>query len=278
MADQGRASKERFIRFTERDAGLVRWRFNGGYVAELTVRRYQKMFRGGRRILDIGCGIGVAARWVDGADYFGIDLSETLVQEGGKEGKRFLTAASVDALPFLDEAFDCVTCMGVLHHLTKDQIPAALKEMARVLKTGGKIAIVEPNPWNLYQRLFAYFRSAERGILNTSPSVLRCTFDLVPGLVIEEFEYDHTMFWPSYMTFVMRRWSWPTGPLLTACFRALHKIVVMFTPGPLRSHTFWGLRKQPECCPGDQLIRSRPSVQIPATNLYRSKKVVSERR
>ena len=243
MADQARASKERFIRFTERDADLVRWRFNGGYVAELTGRRYKKMFRGSRRILDIGCGIGEAARWVDGADYFGIDLSNTLVREGRKVDKRFLAAASVEALPFSNEAFDRVTCMGVLHHLTKDQIPVALKEMARVLKMGGKIAIVEPNPWNLYQRLFAYFRSAERGILNTSPSGLRRTFDLVPGLMIERFEYDHTMFWPSYMTFVMHRWSWSTGPLLTACFRALHKIVVMFTPGPLRSHTFWGLRK-----------------------------------
>jgi SAM-dependent methyltransferase len=64
------------------------------------LRRYQKMFRGRRRILDIGCGIGEAARWVGGADYFDIDLSETLVQEGRKESKRFLSAASVDVLPF----------------------------------------------------------------------------------------------------------------------------------------------------------------------------------
>lgn len=241
--NQVQASKERFEHFTERDATLVRWRFDRGYVAELAKRRYRKMFAGAERILDVGCGVGEAARWADGADYFGIDLSETLIREGTKHRQRFLAVASVMALPFRDEIFDRVTCMGVLHHLGRDQILAVLKEMARVLQRCGAITIIEPNPWNLYQRLFAYFRSAERGILNTSPSVLRRTCDLVPGIVIEEFEYDHTMFWPSYMTFVLRRRVWLTGPLMTGLFLFLHRIVKNLTPGPLCSHTFWKLRK-----------------------------------
>ena len=244
VADRSsQASKERFDGFSERDAALVRWRFDCGYVAELAVRRYRKMFGNAKRILDIGCGIGEAAKWADEADYFGIDLSETLVRKGRKHHKNFLAAATVCALPFPSETFDHVTCMGVLHHLPKGEIVVAFKEMARVLKNGGLIAIIEPNPWSFYQRLFAYLRSAERGILNTSPHNLGRTIDSIAGLKIEEFEYDHTMFWPSYMTFVMRRWSWPRGPLMTGCLMALHKLVVRLTPRSLRSHTFWRLRK-----------------------------------
>jgi ubiquinone/menaquinone biosynthesis C-methylase UbiE len=177
--NQVQASKERFEYFTERDEALVRWRFDKGYVAELAKRRYQKMFAGAKHILDVGCGVGEAAQWANGANYFGIDLSETLIREGIKHRQRFLTVASITALPFRDEMFDRVTCMGVLHHLSRDQIPAALKEMARVLQTCGAIAIIEPNPWNLYQRLFAYIRQAERGILHTSPFDLRCTIESI---------------------------------------------------------------------------------------------------
>jgi SAM-dependent methyltransferase len=201
------------------------------------------MFAGAKRILDVGCGVGEAAQWVDGADYFGIDLSEILVREDGNKRNRYLTVASVTILPFSDKIFDRVTCMGVLHHLTRDQITPALQEMIRVLKIGGSIAIIEPNPWSVYQRLFAYIRPAERGILNTSPHNLRHIIQSVGGVEIEKFEYDHTMFWPSYMTFVLRRWVWPTGPLMTGLFLLLHRIVKNLTPGPLCSHTFWKLKK-----------------------------------
>lgn len=244
LTDPNRASKERFNRFTERDAALVRWRFDSGYVAELTVRRYRKMFGNAKRILDIGCGIGEAAKWADEADYFGVDLSEILVRRGRKHRKTLLVAGNVCALPFESGSFEHVTCMGVLHHLGRSEITMAFKEMARVLKSGGLIAVMEPNPWNLYQRLFAYLRPAERGILNTSPQNLHRTIDSIPGLKIEKFEYDHTMFWPSCITFVMRRWSWPTGPVMTGCLMVLHKLVVGLTPRLVQSHTFWHLRKE----------------------------------
>ena len=85
---------------------------------------------------------------------------------------------------------------------------------------------------------------AERGIQAVSPRALRRAMTEDAGLEIDEFEYDHTMFWPSYATFVLRRWAWPTGPRLTALLRGLHRGVVALTPGPLRSHTFWRLRKR----------------------------------
>lgn len=140
LVNQVRASKERFESFTGQDADLVRWWFGRGYVAELARRRYEKMFADAKNILDVGCGIGEAAKWAKNANYFSIDLSESLIREGIKDRGRFLAVANITALPFRDEMFDRVICMGVLHHLSRDQIPAALKEMARVIqKHGGSL-------------------------------------------------------------------------------------------------------------------------------------------
>lgn len=118
--EENRASVDRFAKFDDCDAALVRWRFGRGYVAELAERRYRMMFNGGRRILDVDCGVGEAALWADGAEYFGIDLSPVLLGRGGGRPGRFVAAADVTRLPFPDAAFDRVTCMGVLHHLPQD--------------------------------------------------------------------------------------------------------------------------------------------------------------
>ncbi len=249
------ASEKRFSRFTSRDADLVCWRFGRGYVAEIARRRYRRMFHGARRILDVGCGTGEAARWANDADYVGIDLSEELVRRGAARPGRQLAAASVTALPFSDGTFDRAVVMGVLHHLAPDQMPAALQEVARTLEAGGEIVIVEPNPWNLFQRLLAWVRPAERGILGTSPRRLRRALESVAGLRLVTFAYDHTMFWPAHLTFLLRRWAWPTGPRLTACFRILHRAVTALTPGPLQSHTFWRLRKEPPAAAGGHVPR-----------------------
>jgi len=245
-SDPAQASKKRFSHFAERDAALLRWRFDRGYMAELEKGRYQRMFTGAKRILDVGCGLGEAARYAEGADYFGVDLSKVLVHRGRNRRDRILVVASADALPFPNDTFDRVTCMGLLHHLSREQILLTLQEMTRVLKPGGGLVLVEANPWNLYARLMAYLRRAEKGILNTSPTHLRRLIESLRVLKVEEFDYDHTMFWPSYGTFLLRRWSWPTGPRMTAWLIILHKWITRLTPGPLRFQTFWRLRKDAE--------------------------------
>ncbi len=239
-----RSSEERFSRFSDRDAALVRWRFGQGYVARLTERRYRDMFDGASRILDVGCGVGEAADRAGGAEYVGIDLSEPLVRAGrGRPGRR-LAVADVTRLPFADGTFDRVCCMGVLHHLAREALRPALREMARVLEPGGEAAIIEPNPWNPYQRVFAWLRPPERGILNISPRALGQIIASVPGLAIARFGYDHTMPLAALATFLLRRWRWPTGPRTTRLLAWLHGWAVRLRPGPLRTHTSWRLRKR----------------------------------
>ena len=244
MADKSaQASEERFKQFSRRDADLMRWRYGRGYIAEWEADRYRRMFRGGKRILDVGCGAGEAAIWADGIEYVGIDMAEAQLRQGCGKPDRLLAAASVLALPFPDGCFDRVVAVGVFHHMTADEIPAALREMARVLAPDGLIAAIEPNPWNLYQRLLAYLRPAERGILHTSLPQLRRVVESVPEVAIDFLGYDHIPFWPGFLTFILRRWAWLTGPRMTRLFRAWQGVMIHLLPKPFYSTTAFRLRK-----------------------------------
>ena len=58
---------------------------------------------------------------------------------------------NVDPLPYPDASFDLVTCTEVIEHLEHHR--AALREMARVMRSGGVLVITTPNVLNLRSRL-----------------------------------------------------------------------------------------------------------------------------
>jgi SAM-dependent methyltransferase len=99
---------------------------------------------------DIGCGpgrfwptIAAAVPGVlasgEGTNLYGSDVSESMLRyardrfEDGL-GERFaLASGSVTALPFADNAFDCVISMRLLHHFGEREIRMqAIRELARV--------------------------------------------------------------------------------------------------------------------------------------------------
>lgn len=99
-----------------------------------------------KHIMEIGCGIG---RWAKlfvefGADYKGLDISETMIEiatEHVPEGH--FQVGSATNLPFPNESFDFVFTCTVLHHLPPEDQAAATQEIARVVKDGGHVAIIE---------------------------------------------------------------------------------------------------------------------------------------
>ncbi|KAK4501515.1 hypothetical protein PRZ48_007324 [Zasmidium cellare] len=105
------------------------------------------------RILDVGCGPGTItcdfAKLASQGEVIGVDYSETAVgsaqaeaEERGITNVKFRTGTA-HKLPFDDETFDIVHCHAVLVHIP--DVPAALKEMRRVCKTGGYVAAGEPD-------------------------------------------------------------------------------------------------------------------------------------
>ena len=77
-------------------------------------------------------------------------------------------AARGQALPFADASFDGVLCLNALHHLPS--YAAALREIHRVLKPGGRAAFSEPGTAHAEQAL-SQFRMREERIVEKSVSL-----------------------------------------------------------------------------------------------------------
>jgi len=97
------------------------------------------------RVLEVGCGAGNILEKVPSMNLFGIDIS-TLVLSKAKEKLRenaFLLQSDAQSLPYKGQTFTQIICSEVLEHLLDPSV--ALKEMARVLKTGGVAVVSVPN-------------------------------------------------------------------------------------------------------------------------------------
>jgi demethylmenaquinone methyltransferase/2-methoxy-6-polyprenyl-1,4-benzoquinol methylase len=98
----------------------------------------------GERILDIAAGTGTSAAVLAraGASVVAVDFSPGMIAEGRRRHPRIeFVEADAERLPFGDEEFDAVTISFGLRNVSHPQ--AALAEMYRVLKPGGRAVICE---------------------------------------------------------------------------------------------------------------------------------------
>ena len=99
---------------------------------------------------DLGCGTGQvsAALAPFVARVVAVDASAAMLSAAKKRLGRFdnvdLRRGELEALPIDDARLDAATLMLVLHHVADPQ--RALSEVARVLKPGGRVAIVDMLP------------------------------------------------------------------------------------------------------------------------------------
>ncbi len=94
------------------------------------------------KILDVGCGTGANLEMLANfGDAEGVDVSDDALEFCKAKGLKAHKGLA-EKLPFEDESFDIVTALDVVEHLDDDV--AGLKEMHRVLKTGGKTLIFVP--------------------------------------------------------------------------------------------------------------------------------------
>jgi ubiquinone/menaquinone biosynthesis C-methylase UbiE len=107
------------------------------------------------RVLDLGCGIGniliVLSERIDFVHPpVGVDVSPDLIRIGereiaraGLQGRIRLQVAPATKLPFDDGAFDVVVTSHVLKHLDDEALITAFREVARVLRPGGRFLLWE---------------------------------------------------------------------------------------------------------------------------------------
>lgn len=114
----------------------------------------------GESVLDVGCG---NARLLDalpvGVQYTGCDTSERMIAVA--QNRHVLRLPNIQfvmgdilSLPFPPASFDYVFALAVLHHIPSVRLrQQAVRELARVVKPGGRVVITV---WNL--RTFYWMR------------------------------------------------------------------------------------------------------------------------
>ena len=104
----------------------------------------------GWTMLDVGCGGGFTIRRLlkrnKDAQVYGIDISEESVAKAKKvnaevlDKQVFVTLGSAEKLPYEDGKFNLVTAVETVYFWPN--LPNCLQEVRRVLKSGGKFAIL----------------------------------------------------------------------------------------------------------------------------------------
>jgi SAM-dependent methyltransferase len=110
-----------------------------------------------KKVLDVACGIGdwLALLQSRGCEVHGIDISDRAVEICRRRfpGGDFHVSPA-EKLPFADDAFDLVTCLGSLEHFVDPD--TALREMLRVARRDAKFLLLVPNAGFLPRRLGLY--------------------------------------------------------------------------------------------------------------------------
>ncbi len=137
--------------------------------------------RKGQRILDLATGTGDSARAIveKGVAVIGVDISFNMIRRAKEKipGTGYsVFAGSAYTIPFKDETFDGATCAFGIRNM--HQTPAALKEICRVLKRGGKMVFLEFSmPGGLIRGPYRFY--------------LNKVLPLVAGMFSERSAYDY---------------------------------------------------------------------------------------
>jgi SAM-dependent methyltransferase len=126
--------------------------------------------RPGETVVDLGCGGGIdvllaAAKVGPSGRAVGVDMTPEMIERARSNAAKQRLAnvafhlASIDRLPLADDSVDCLISNCVIN-LAPDK-PAVFREMFRVLKPGGRVAVSDialkrPLPDELAQSVLAY--------------------------------------------------------------------------------------------------------------------------
>ncbi len=96
------------------------------------------------RLLDAGCGAGYNLKFFASlGTAFGCDFSEDALYFCRLRGLKKLARADVQKLPFNNQSFDIVSLLDVISHESIQDDLSVLKEIGRLLKSGGYFLLAD---------------------------------------------------------------------------------------------------------------------------------------
>lgn len=174
-------------------AGWMIWSSRSGKVREREEYLDLLAWRGDERVLDVGCGRGLfligAARRLPAGRATGIDIWQAEDLSGntptaplenarieGVADRVEVQTADARKLPFEDSSFDVVLSSAALHNIYNvAERRTAVREIARVLKVGGRVLIVDVRHIRDYAetlRTAGFDARSVQGFLSTLMSIL----------------------------------------------------------------------------------------------------------
>jgi SAM-dependent methyltransferase len=114
-----------------------------GWITGFDDRFVLRSYTAGQQTLEIGAGTGSHVPFEPDGDYVALEASSDLAaQIPRRDGLSVVVADCESRLPWDDDTFDRVIAIHLLEHLYN--LPAALDEVARVLRPDGVFAVVIP--------------------------------------------------------------------------------------------------------------------------------------
>jgi SAM-dependent methyltransferase len=109
------------------------------------------------RVLENGCGVGMYVEQLAGrgSDVIGLEYDAERAAEAGSRSPKIVNGAG-ESLPFPDRTFDLILSHEVIEHVQDDR--AAAREMVRVLRPGGRVALFCPNRGYPFETHGIYWR------------------------------------------------------------------------------------------------------------------------
>jgi SAM-dependent methyltransferase len=163
------------------------------------------------RVLDVGCGAGVTDAYLVGrvGELHGADVSEGLLSAAAAANPqvRYRSFNGV-TLPYEDGAFDVSFAICVLHHVEPGERASLVRELARVTRAGGLVAVYEHNPFNPLTRVAVHRCEFDRGVVLLRPEQTR---RLLRAAAVSPVESRYIAFFPwsaRPLHAIERRLSW----------------------------------------------------------------------
>lgn len=158
--------------------GNLYWRMRGR-LPRYPIPRWPFGNGEGKILLDLGCSWG---RWCiagarTGFRPIGIDVHIDALAAATRisrqlNGDSSFLCSDADALPIGSHSVDCVFSYSVLQHIDKAKVRRAFREIARILKPGGRCIIQLPNTLGL----FSLLQQLKRGFREARPDTFEMRY------------------------------------------------------------------------------------------------------